>query len=176
MKALELSLRVDLLGDQRIVSPAGERCILGEKARIGGARPIHERGAADDYVRRRAGSRQAREGMHEVHGAERLQLVLVTRIAGGMLQECQMNEHVNALALERLGDARGGGGLGEVDAVEARLLEIPRRREQIEEHETAAVFVFVQAPRQLAAEDAERAGDRDLEPAHLSRTTPARTV
>src|ERR1051326_5834156 len=83
-----------------------------------------------------------------------------------------MDDDVDALALERVGDAARRRGLSEIDAIVARLGDRPRRRNEIEEHETAARVVGFETFGDATTENAERAGERDSCPAHHFEVLP----
>src|SRR6185436_276628 len=100
----------------------------------------------------------------------------VRGIASRMLEEGEVHDGIHTLAVESLGDARRSDRLGQVDPVVARLAKGEGRRREVEQHDATAPLVGVEVPRETTTENAERAGERDPEPAHRLRTTLHRRV
>ena len=96
-----------------------------------------------------------------MQAADRLELVIELGVGRGLRAEGRVHDGVDALAHQQLGDAVVGGGIGQVDAVEADA-PVETERPALVEPDHAQIRNAREQPLDQPAADARaEAGDRD---------------
>ncbi len=99
--------------------------------------------------------------MHHVQAADRIQLVILLEVGRRVRAERGVDHRLHALPLENLGHAAVGGGLGEIDALEAHALVQAEGPAPIEPHDARRGGPSQQALDHAAPDERPKTGHCD---------------
>jgi hypothetical protein len=136
---------------------SAQRMLFGQEVRIVGPGAVEHRARCDDQPLDLGG----RAGVHHVKASDRLELVVHLEVGRRLGSERGVDDGLGSLLGEHLGDAAVGGGLRQIDVVEAHERIEPEGAAFIQTDNSQAGRLLQQTPDEGTPQIGAEPGDCD---------------
>ena len=139
------------------VGMSAQRMLLGQEVRVVGPGAVEHRARCDDQPLDLGG----RAGVHHVKASDCLEFVVHLEVCRRLGSERRVDDSLGSLLGEHLGDAAVGGGLRQIDAVEAHERIEPEGAALIQADDSNVGRLLQQAPDERTPQIGAEPGDCD---------------